>query len=64
MHKHQLWWLVITAANREEIILSTPHLKHALEAAQELRPLYGQKTARVRLQRRTTNGHFRPYPEV
>lgn len=64
MCKHTLWWLMITAENGQECIISTPNIKHALQAAQELRPLYGPRTAKVRLQRRTTNGHFRPYPEV
>lgn len=64
MYKHTLWWLMIEAANGQECILSTPHLRKALEAAQELRPFYGQRTAKVRLQRRTTTGHFSPYPEV
>lgn len=64
MYKHTLWWLIITAANGQECILSTPYLNKALEAAQELRPFYGPRTARIKLQRRTTYGHFRPYPEV
>lgn len=64
MFKHRLWWVVVEGADGRSAVVSTPFLDRAIKHAQGLREVYGPRTARIKLQRKTSYGHFRPYPEV